>query len=412
MKKEELKNETKRVQRHLYRVAYRMMSGEWSKYHHAIFRDWKGIGRKFRISADLQIARKQLTELETKNFQKYDWDNEKTALAAQQKADAEKADVMTVAKWSVLCKDLPEVKQKRSLNRDGQLYMHVIRHLGDKPLTELAREDLFTYIEKRRGEKVQRYGKPSKTSVKDGTIKNELASLRRMLNLAASRGLKVAALSFKDALPSASSRSRVLSESEKKRLLPACEPWLRRLLITAMETSVSRGDLLRLTWSMVDEEEGVIVPTNGRKKTGVRQAAPLTDNVRAVLAEIRSEKPKMTSKASSKVVEISPLVFLREDGQPITGNMIVTALRNACKLATVSNFTFHDTRHTAKTNWARRGIPVEAAMLAAGHASVQMHQAYIHLQKSDVAKAFGTGEKFTRGLPMDQKAVNSDDAKN
>jgi hypothetical protein len=29
-------------------------------------------------------------------------------------------------------------------------------------------------------------------------------------------------------------------------------------------------------------------------------------------------------------------------------------------------------------------------MLAAGHASVQMHQAYIHLQRSDIGKAFGT----------------------
>ena len=209
-----------------------------------------------------------------------------------------------------------------------------------------------------------------------------------------------------------------MSESEKKRLLPACAPWLRRLLTVAMETSLSRGDLLRLTWSMIDEEEGVIVPDGGRKKTGVRQAAPLTDNVRAVLAEIRAERivpEKVTSfeqtiKELKKLPAISPLVFLRENGQPITGDMIVTALRNACKLAKVSNFTFHDTRHCAKTAWARAGIPVEAAMLAAGHASVQMHHAYIHLQKSDVAKAFGTGEKFTCGLPTVQKAVNSDDA--
>ena len=242
----EMKSETKRVQRHLYRVAYKMANGEWSVYHRAIFRDWKGVNRKFRLAADLRTARQQLTELEAKNFQKYDWDGEKAALAEQQKAEAEKVDVMTVARWAVLCRELPEIKGKRSLARDDQLYTHVIRHLGDKALTELAREDLFAYIEKRRGEKVQRYGKPSKTGVKDGTIKNELASLRRMLNLAASRGLQVAALSFKDVMPSANSRSRTLSESEKKRLLPACAPWLRRLLTVAMETSLSRGDLLRM----------------------------------------------------------------------------------------------------------------------------------------------------------------------
>ncbi len=43
----------------------------------------------------------------------------------------------------------------------------------------------------------------------------------------------------------------------------------------------------------------------------------------------------------------------------------------------------------AYEKWAQKGIPAEAAMLAAGHSSVQMHNRYIHLQRSDVAKAFG-----------------------
>jgi integrase len=160
---------------------------------------------------------------------------------------------------------------------------------------------------------------------------------------------------------------------------------------------------LRLTWSDIDEEEGVITPSGGRKKTGVRQVAPLTDAVRSVLAEIRAERKKLPS--------ISPLVFLREDARPVNGDMKVTALRNACKAANVSNFTFHDTRHTAKTAWARAGIPVEAAMLAAGHASVQMHQAYVHLQQSDIARAFKTSSPFYSSFTSAEKQVSSSDAK-
>ena len=75
--------------------------------------------------------------------------------------------------------------------------------------------------------------------------------------------------------------------------------------------------------------------------------------------------------------------------EAISGNMIHKALRKACKRPGVKDFRFHDTRHTAKTEWARRGIPVEAAMLGAGHKSVQMHQAYVHLQASDVGKPSG-----------------------
>jgi hypothetical protein len=42
-------------------------------------------------------------------------------------------------------------------------------------------------------------------------------------------------------------------------------------------------------------------------------------------------------------------------------------MREACRKAGIEDFRFHDLRHTAKTGWARAGISVEAAMLAAGH---------------------------------------------
>jgi site-specific recombinase XerD len=148
---------------------------------------------------------------------------------------------------------------------------------------------------------------------------------------------------------------------------------------------------LRLTWDDIDWDDGVIVPGGGRKKTqGVRQIAPLTETVRTILEEIKQDRKR------SKVENIAGtgLVFVRDDGRRISGNAITKVLHKACKRAKVRNFRFHDTRHTAKTEWARKGIPVEAAMLAAGHSSIQMHQAYVHLQKSDISKAFGTSKFY------------------
>jgi len=43
-------------------------------------------------------------------------------------------------------------------------------------------------------------------------------------------------------------------------------------------------------------------------------------------------------------------------------------------------------------------------MLAAGHSSVQMHNRYIHLQRSDVAKAFGI---LQRGCNTDSPASSA-----
>ena len=46
-------------------------------------------------------------------------------------------------------------------------------------------------------------------------------------------------------------------------------------------------------------------------------------------------------------------------------------------------------------------------MLAAGHSSIQMHQAYVHLQKSDISKAFGTS-KFYNDFKTDFEASIKD----
>jgi integrase len=172
-----------------------------------------------------------------------------------------------------------------------------------------------------------------------------------------------------------------LKDSEQVKLLKAAPAWLRRILIVAPETCLSEGDLLRLTDDMIDLEEGVIVPEGGRVKTEVEQISPITSAVRAVLQEIRAER--------SKVASISKLVFTK-DGRPVTKDTLRRGLATACKKAGVKGFTFHDYRHAAKTKWVGQGIPVEAAMKAAGHKSVAMHNRYVHLQKSDVARAVGT----------------------
>jgi integrase len=217
-----------------------------------------------------------------------------------------------------------------------------------------------------------------------------------MVNLASQKGLKVSAVSFRGVLPAAKGRERVLSQAEEKRLFAACPPWLRRLGEASLETCLSEGDLIRLTEDMIDADTGVIVPTGGRCKTEVRQVAPLTQRFREILDEIRQERKQ------SKVKNIGGLIFTREDGRPLTKDAINGALKYIRRNAGVKDFRFHDFRHCAKTAWARRGIGVEAAMLAAGHASPQMHQHYIHLQRSDVAKAFGIVEKWPRSGPEEK----------
>jgi integrase len=160
--------------------------------------------------------------------------------------------------------------------------------------------------------------------------------------------------------------------------------WLRRVAIVARETCLSQGDIVRVTPAMIDRQRREIVPAGGRVKTGVEQRAPLTDRVLEVLDEVARERRCGTIGTNAR----GP-IFTRDDGRPITNDMITQAVRVARKRAKIADFRFHDYRHNAKTEWSRRGLQVDVAMKAAGHNSVEMHKRYVNVKLGDVAKAFG-----------------------
>jgi integrase len=150
---------------------------------------------------------------------------------------------------------------------------------------------------------------------------------------------------------------------------------------------MKNDDLLRLTDAMINEQRGTITPEGGHKKTKVAQVSPLTDKAREIYEQIKAEK-----KAGTIVPNLNGLVFTFNDGTKITKGHIHAQIKKARKTTHVKRFKFHDLRNTALTNWARQGIPVEVAMKASGHSSMEMHQRYVDLQAADIANAFGTSQ--------------------
>lgn len=224
----------------------------------------------------------------------------------------------------------------------------------------------------------------SKKLVSRGTVSNELSLLRRMLRTAAREGYKVMVPSFEGLIVRTERGGREITVEEQQKLLPVFDPRMKRIWEFVKETCLSQGDLLRLTATEVDEQAGVIKPTGGRKKTGVEQVSPLTQQCREILAEIRAERQ------NAAIVPINGLIFTLPDGRAISRDMIHHQVKKAIKATGVRPLRFHNLRNTALTEWARQGIPVDVAMKASGHASVQMHKRSVDLQAADVGKAFGT----------------------
>jgi integrase len=148
----------------------------------------------------------------------------------------------------------------------------------------------------------------------------------------------------------------------------------------AWETCLSRSDLLALTWEETNLKESLIELKNDRAKTGAEEAIPIvTPELKALLTELQSERRRLPNVDG---------IVLTMDGKPIDELKLEYWFRKSRKDAGIQNFTFHDFRHCAITRWAAAGIPTAAAMLAAGHKSVQSHKKYQNLQRDHLKSAF------------------------
>ena len=366
-----------RIEKHLYKRQYQTTSGDWSTIFYARFTDFKGKRRMFPLGSDLKTARGELKVLEAQNIRREDFGKDKLI--------EKRTGAMTLAEWGEKYPHQQGVKYKRSLNEEkGMIRLHLTPFFGSTPLTQITRESLIRYIDKRMGETTLRQGKASKKSVARGTVSNEISLLRRMLRVAAREGYQVSTPSFEDLIMRVKKGGRALTVEERAKVLAVYPKWLARLAEFATETCLSEGDLLRLTDAMIDRKFRVVVPEGGRMKTETEQASPLTDRALEILNEIGREK-----RSGAVVASVNGLIFTRDDGRPITRSMISDAVQKAVREAGVKKYRFHDYRNTALTDWARQGVNVDIAMKASGHSSVQMHKRYLDLQRKDIAKAFG-----------------------
>lgn len=171
------------------------------------------------------------------------------------------------------------------------------------------------------------------------------------------------------------SRDRRLSELEFSKLVAQCKAsrnrWLLPALTLSVETAMRQGELLQLTWSMIDKK---------------RRLALLLDP-----SKIKTEEPRAVplSSAALAVIESLPRSL---DGLliPVERMTLYHAFRAACQRAGIEDYTWHDLRHEALSRLAERGdmSTIELASVS-GHKTLQMLKRYAHLDAEKLAKKLG-----------------------
>lgn len=249
----------------------------------------------------------------------------------------------------------------RSRKRDQLSASHIEKYFKGKILSSISSASIEDYISFRRNEKVS-----------NATINRELACMKRMYSLAIKWGdAKYNPVLDVALLEEPPGRTRYLKLEEVQRLIKASNKSLKPIIIMALNTGMRLQEILSLKWDRVHLENTIepfveLDETKNNKKRFI----PLNDDLVQILQSIRNNHPEY--------------VFVGMHGHPLKS--IKTVFATALKKAEISDFRFHDLRHTFASHFVMNGGDLLTLKEILGHSSLQMVMRYAHLASAHKRK--------------------------
>lgn len=145
-------------------------------------------------------------------------------------------------------------------------------------------------------------------------------------------------------------------------MLAACPPHLRPIVETALLTGMRKEELLSLKWEQINH--GLIHLS--KTKSGNPWHLPISGRLVEIFQQLRHQNHLK-----------SPYVFC--DGQGRRFNTVKRSFATACRKAEISDFRFHDLRHTFTSHLIMRGANLKTVQELLGHSDIKMTMRYAHL---------------------------------
>ncbi len=247
---------------------------------------------------------------------------------------------------------------KKTLQNDEYSFEQLLPFIGDMDLNDINMNSLWPFIHHRL------------VLVKNATINRELEVVRHILNLAHKEWMCLDRVPFIRMLKEPPPRVRFLSQGEADRLLLALPHHLQPVVQYALATGCRRGEILRLEWSRVDLIRHVAWLDHGTTKNNDARGIPLNRDALIALEIAKSRNSRW--------------VFTYK-GEPM--GSIGSAFKKALKRAEISDFRFHDLRHTWASWHVMSGTPLYDLMTLGGWRTMECVQRYAHLAPEYLAQA-------------------------
>jgi len=167
-------------------------------------------------------------------------------------------------------------------------------------------------------------------------------------------------------------RVRFLDNDERSRLLNACKnsasPYLYIIVVVALSTGMRFSEIMNLAWKDVDFEESRIILQE--TKNGERRVVPLMGHAHGLLLTHSKKRSLHTF-----------LIFpASRDSQKSAS--IRSAWEAALEQSSITDFRFHDLRHSYASELAMGKATLTELRILMGHRSPAMTARYAHLTES------------------------------
>ena len=219
-----------------------------------------------------------------------------------------------------------EVKKSLRSARDVRRICRVLDpHLGKRYLAEIN-VDVVWSVCQRLGER----------KIAPGTVNRYLATIRAILRMARDEWQWIDNFPKIKLLSGEVARDRWLTREEADRLIAACSPHMAAIVRFALATGCRASEITGLEWGRVDLERKTA--WLNRTKNGTPRGVPLNRDAVAILVSVRGQHAQ---------------VCFTYKGEPIRWGVCNTAWLEAVKWAKLTDFRFHDLRHTW-ASWHRQ----------------------------------------------------------
>ena len=146
---------------------------------------------------------------------------------------------------------------------------------------------------------------------------------------------------------------------------------LRPMVLLALNTGLRRSELFHLEWRHVNLHTRTLTIVGHKAKSGQTRHIPLNDEATSVLQNWKARN--------------TGLVFPGRDGKPLDN--VRKAWANVLEAAEITDFRFHDLRHTFASKLVMAGVDLNTVRELLGHKNIEMTLRYAHLAPEHKAEA-------------------------